>query len=276
VKSRFNLSFHSVVNLLERYDDDEIQRLLSRSFLAWQRSSQQEALAEQIEVRRTQLAMEERTEESRHGTGRARKQIAKLERRLEQDRRWLYEQFLRKVSFLEGIGYLRDREVCAGGHIVQYVQIEEIFVAELVLAGVFEDLSPEDLFGVCCGLVADLPPKVTVTLRVPRPISQILDSILDVFESDIIETAMELAGGEPRYDPRVMALGVQWAHGESLADLLTHVRGNSDHAGDLVVAFRRAKDLLGQLRHVYQNEEQRLAELRAIIRAVTRDEVEAI
>ena len=73
-----------------------------------------------------------------------------------------------------------------------------------------------------------------------------------------------------------MALGVRWAHGDPLTDLLTEVRSLSDHAGDLVVAFRRAKDLVGQLRHVYADDEVRLQDLRDLLRRVTRDEVEAI
>ncbi len=276
VKSRFNLSFHSVVNLLEQYDDEEIQRLLSRSFLAWQRAGRQETLEQQISLEEARVRSDERRQADGPRVHDARKRLQKLTRRLERERRWLYDQFLEKVSFLEGISYLTGRELGAGARILKHVQIEEVLVAELVLAGCFEDLSPEELFGVCCGLVTDLPPKVGVALRVPRAISVVLDSILAVVEGEIVEQAMALAGGEPRFDPRLMALGVRWAEGEPLTDLLTHVRSGSDHAGDLVVAFRRAKDLIGQLRHVFAEDPARVKALRAVLRRVTRDEVEAI
>lgn len=276
VKSRFNLSFHSVVNLIEKYDDDEIQLLLSRSFLAWQRSGRQEQLTEQIALEEARVRSDERRQAKGPRVADARKRLTKLTRRLERERRWLYDQFLGKIHFLERIGYLRERELRAGAMILKHVQIEEVLIAELVLSGLLEDLTPDELFGVCCGLVTDLPPKVGVSVRLPPAISRVLDPILNIVEGDIVDQALVLAGGEPRYDPRLMALGVRWAQGESLADLLTCVRSGSDHAGDLVVAFRRAKDLVGQLRHVYAEEPDRVKELRAVLRRVTRDEVEAI
>ena len=276
VKSRFNLSFHSVVNLLEQHDDTEIQRLLSRSFLAWQRAGRQEALSEQIALERARARSDARREAKGPRVDDSQKRLAKLTRRLERERRWLYDQFLEKVGFLERIGYLNDREPRAGAVILRSVQIEEVLLAELVLAGLFEDLSADELFGVCCGLVTDLPPRVGVSLSLPGGITRVLDPILEIVEGEIVEQAVALAGGEPRFDPRLMALGVRWAQGEPLTDLLTYVRSGSDHAGDLVVAFRRAKDLIGQLRLVFADDPQRVKALRGVLSRVTRDEVEAI
>src|SRR5690606_33196909 len=48
VSSSFNLSFNSVVNLLERYSDDEIRVILGRSFKAYQYTEDVEFLEEDL------------------------------------------------------------------------------------------------------------------------------------------------------------------------------------------------------------------------------------
>ena len=74
----------------------------------------------------------------------------------------------------------------------------------------------------------------------------------------------------------MMALGFLWAEGASLTEVMRRVRSETDVAGDMVGAFRRAKDLVGQLRLVFWEDQERRRALGDIMRDVTRDEVAAV
>jgi superfamily II RNA helicase len=266
VRSSFNLSFNSVVNLLDRYDERTIQTLLERSFKAFQMGRRAKDLADTIDdVEPT-------------GNRRERRKRAYLERELAEARRpLLWEQFQRKVSFLRTHGYVdaNDR-LLAAGRVCQQIQFAEIFVTELFMNGIFEDMSAEEIFGVMTGLVQSLPR----TARVAKPNDEkwwaYFDAIGEVFESEPVWGAQELVGEETTFTPPLMPLGERWAHGDALHEILADVSNPTDLSGDLVGAFRRAKDLVGQLRNVVADDEIRRKELTAVLKAVSRDEVEVI
>ncbi len=271
VRSSFNLSFHSVVNLLQRYSHEEIRALLDRSFLAYQRASRAEALMEELQKQEKRLG--QGPTEARD----AEKRVRKLRRRLERERKWLWDNFQNKVTFLNQHGYIdAEGQFGVGAKLLRKLQIEEVFMTELIMAGVFEDLSPEETFGLCAGLVQELPRQTSVRAHLPQGLEERIPMIISAFEGEIVGDAMELAGGDPRCDPEMMALGCLWAEGEELGKLMRRVRSRTDISGDLVGAFRRAKDLVGQLRLVFWEDEPRRRALADVIRAVSRDEVEAV
>ena len=61
-----------------------------------------------------------------------------------------------------------------------------------------------------------------------------------------------------------------------MRSLLQDIRCPTDISGDLVGAFRRAKDLARQIMGVYRDDETVRERMREMIYRVTRDEVEAI
>ena len=103
VRSAFNLSFHSIVHLLEQHDADRIRAIVDKSFLAWHLHDK---------ARRK----EERGRPGGH-TGR------------------VWDELVQKVTFRERIGYLSrldevpprpSVEFHAGARILRHVQIAEI------------------------------------------------------------------------------------------------------------------------------------------------------
>ena len=268
VSSSFNLSFNSVVNLLDRYPEDKIRTILERSFRAYQnRESANELRRRLDEVDKGEsLSRQER------------KRLAAWKRELvEAERPRLWEQFQRKLTFLRTHGYIGERgNLHSSAKILQRIQFTEIFVTELILAGVLEDLTSEELFGVFTGLVQTLPR----TARVSRPEDErwweIFDAVQRVFESDVVYDSQFLTGQEIVFVPPLMPLGAMWARGESLETILQEISNPTDLSGDIVGAFRRAKDLVGQLRAVYHEDEDRRKDLTNLIRSVSRDEVEVI
>lgn len=268
VSSSFNLSFNSVVNLIDHYPEAKIRTILERSFRAYQNREFAGELRQKLD----------RFDDDDEMTRGQRKKRAALRRELvEVERPKLWEQFQRKIAFLRTHRYIGDdNSLYAPAKILQRIQFTEIFVTELVLAGVFEDLSGPELFGLFTGLVQTLPR----TARVNKPRDEkwwsIFDRVGEVFESDIVYDSQFLTGQEVVYVPPLMPLGEMWAEGDSLDTVLREISNPTDLSGDIVGAFRRAKDLVGQLRVVYAEDDDRRKELTALIRAVSRDEVEVI
>ena len=182
----------------------------------------------------------------------------------------------RKVEFLRMHGYISEgHELLAPALVLKQIKMEEIFLTELILGGVFEDLSPEELYGVMCGLVQTLPRNARVR-RPPEKWDLIMARIAEVYRTEVVQGAARLTNTEVVLTPELMHFGERWALGESLPTLMEDIDSPTDLSGDLVGALRRAKDLISQLKGVYQEDEWRRKQLTKLMREVTRDEVEAV
>jgi superfamily II RNA helicase len=290
VESSFNLSFHSVVNLVARFGEDEIRDMLQRSFKAFQSSTSAAQLRERIaqsesnqrEQDTPQIDSAEQADDlSPEGTRKRRterRRLSTLKRELaEEERPRLWEDFQRKLQFLRTYNYLTaDNQLEPPARILRHIKMEEIFLTELVLAGHLEDLTPEELFGTMCGLVVEL----SRTAKVRKPSDDkwwaIFARFNEVHDSDIVVDAEELVDSHAVFTPEVMPLGERWAHGDSLNDILDDIKNPTDMSGDLVGTFRRGKDMIGQLRDVFFADTDRRKELTRLIRKVSRDEVEVL
>jgi ATP-dependent RNA helicase HelY len=273
VESSFNLSFHSVVNLLDRFDEETIRTLLDQSFRAFQDDRLIGVLEERVK------RAEERSGAAREGPARKeRRQVAAMKRELTLlQRPILWENFSRKVTFLKSHGYLADgNELLVPARILRQIKIEEIFVTELVIRGVLEDRSAEEIFGIMVGLVQTLPRQAKVFLPEDQKWFDLFEELRQVYESEIVVGAEELMEQESTFTPELMPLGERWAKGESLSSLLADIRNPTDLAGDLVGGFRRAKDLVSQVRQVHREDAERFRELTEVLKSVTRDEVQVV
>jgi len=265
VRSSFNLSFNSIVHLLERHDPDRIRDILDRSFLSWHLQRKAVTHARQADALRD------------GGTARAKREAKALEGRAERARSRVYDEYRAKVSYLQQVGYLSDNLTFnAGARLLRHLQIADVLVTELVLSGALEDLPPSTLFGICAGLTNSLP-------RQARPIGgptvierKISKAIRTVRMSPVVTQAETLSGQEVEWDPEVMILGRMWADGDDLETIVASVVSTTDLAGDLITGFRRAKDLASQLREVYAEDPDRRVLWTQIIRTVSRDEVEVV
>ena len=266
VESSFNLSWHSVVNLLDRFDEEAIQFMLDQSFRAFQDGRMARAVEERLV-----------TLDGRDGS-KARRERATLRRELALlERPRLWENFSMKVAFLRKHGYLgSDNELLVPAKILRKLKIEEVFVTELIIGGVLQDRTPEELFGIMVGLVQSLPRKARVFLPDDEKWFAIFKEVEEVHGSEVVVGAAELMEQETTFTPELMPLGEQWARGESLATILQDIQCTTDLAGDLVGGFRRAKDLISQIRQVHHEDEILWEELTELLRRVTRDEVQVL
>ncbi len=264
VRSSFNLSFNSIVNLLDQHDAERIRDILDRSFLSWHldRRAQTDA---------------QKASSLRGGTEKQEKQARKLESRARRARSRVWDEFQAKVTFLQQVGYVgEDLSFNAGARVLKHLQIAEVFVTELVLDGVLEDLVAPELFGVLAGITNSLPRHARPTFRPrmeDRQLSRHIGRLRNAWATIEAET---LSGIEVDWDPDVMHLGRLWALGTSLQDILEQLQCDTDISGDLITGFRRAKDLAGQLRDVYSEYPEKQDLLRKLIATVSRDEVEVV
>jgi ATP-dependent RNA helicase HelY len=244
VRSSFSLSFNSVVNLLERHPPEKIKEIVEKSFLSFHR---------------------------------ARKSAEKSKKRGRKDpgSTQTWDEFQHKVEFLKSFGYIaEDGTFLAGAKALRHLQIQEIFVTELVLAGVFEGLSASVLFGVLTATCMELPRGAFTRLgREHRGLGRAIERVR---RSEIVVAAEEMTRAEVVYDPQLIGFGQLWADGRPLNEILLNLTSPTDISGDLVGAFRRAKDLAGQLIDVWADDPGRVAMLRMLIREVSRDEVEVV
>lgn len=283
VTSSFNLSFHTIVHLLERFEPEQIRAVLQRSFKAHQSLEHAQVLRHDIQRKQSMLEssplsrISTPTSKQRQQLKRLQGEIAQAKRSLmTEERPRLWEDFLRKVEFLRTYGYIDEHYNLLGpAQIMKPIKIEEILLSQLVLSGVLETLSDDQLFGVVCGLVSSLPRKT----RVERPDASwkyIFEDIMPVLHSAVVEHSEQLTQQDVTCTFEIMPLGQRWARGDSLADIMDAIQSPTDLSGDLVGAFRRGKDILSQLREVYSEDEAFQKRVRTITRLVTRDEVQVL
>ena len=273
VRSRFSLSFNSVVNLMHRHTPEHVREVVEKSFLAYYR--RKTAARHTDNASRLHDAIES---EDGASNSKAKKQLRRAQRLEERasattDRTW--GEFQDKVEFLKQWGYLGENsEFRAGATALMNIQISEIFTTELFLNGVFDDLPPDRLFGVLAGMCTTLNKRVEVhTTKADRRVGWGVGKIRN---SPIVMAADALNRSETTWDPRLIGLGTMWAQGKNLAEIMAYVYSPTDVTGDLVGAFRRARELAGQLKHLWAHDEMKTAEIKRLMRDVSRDEVAVV
>jgi superfamily II RNA helicase len=288
VRSSFNLSFHSVAHLLQRHPLERIEALVQSSFLAYQqtrragdatkqcahlergiRANMGKALAED-----EPLPPPSRLPPPLRKTGR---KLARLQEQAETGRERCWLDFQRRVSFLQSIGYLGpELEFQAGARALLHVQMSEIFVIELFLSGLLEALAPSTLFGVLCGIVQSLPRGTHLLAPPDRALRGLAKEVSRVRFSDPVRQSERITDIEVGFCPELIPLGRAWAEGSSLVEISEQLESGVDVTGDLVGAFRRARDLCSQLLELWRHDPARVDDLYQLLDDTQRDEVEVV
>ena len=285
VRSAFNLSFNSVVNLLDRHSGemDQIRDIIDKSFLTF---SYRQAAAEE-ERKLTHIADSLKKDgwdprdpaagtPPRHLMARAKK-FRKLGRHQERTDDKVWGDFNEKAKLLQDIGYLDENlEFNAGAKVLRHLQIEEIFSTELVLSGILDEQTPALIFGAICSMSNSFSRAVNIRVR-PRGLEGKLSKDIRVirFGEPVRKTEYAI-GHQVTFTPEMIHFGVEWFEGRSLQEMLLAIESPTDISGDLVSAFRRAKDLCQQLKRVYEEDPYMSEKLKTILKTVSRDEVEVV
>ncbi|MFO7254734.1 MAG: DEAD/DEAH box helicase [Bacillota bacterium] len=339
VRSRFSLSYNTVLNLVEGYDQEEVARILAKSFATYQanqRRREYEARLAELEGERLRIQgcaymetprcpvnlmermalLEEKREEvsrrlarkERRGVKRLRREIRqeeaalkklqvagcppevldrcqallptyrRLTRRIEQMRERIsnlpspqrfLESYRQKRALLEALDYVREGKLTARGLFASQINIQELLVTELHFDGWFHELDVDTLNALVVSI--DYEPR-----RAERRVRHRLFNTARVEATVQFLAEMERSfGQEPtiRFNDNLALLAYHWSAGESFAEILR--RGDFDE-GDIIYAFRRAIDLLRQIRHAVRDDPYLSTKLQTCIDRMDRDEVAVV
>ena len=201
VHSRFGLSWNSVANLVHRYERKHVRELVERSFLNWHFSKEAERQLERAD------ALEQKRNAKSSGASKPSKEVKRLRKRAARSGQKCWDTFQHKVNFLKQIGYIsRDGSFNAGGLVILHLQISEILITEIVLAGVFEELDSNTLFGILCGLVSDFPRKVRPLYNLTKQERKLTFRIQSIRESKNCTRCRGFSGYRIQLGPNVHAI----------------------------------------------------------------------
>jgi len=285
VRSAFNLSFNSVVNLLERHDRnlDEIREIINKSFLNFHFLQRSQRDSQRLQDIRRSLVRDDWDPEAKDSPpppraliGRAKK-YRKLKKSMRRGEGRVFKDFQNKADILKGVGYLNeDLSFNSGARILKHLQIEEIFSTEIAISGVLDSLEPNMIFAGLCALSNSFSRTVEVRERPRGPSAKLSKALRSIRYSEVVRKCEHAIGVPVTFTPEMIPFGLAWYEGRSLNELMLMIDSANDVSGDLVSAFRRTKDLCTQLRRVYEEDPYMSEKLREIARTVSRDEVEVV
>ena len=336
LKSRFSLSYNSVLNLINNYDMPTIESILSRNFASFQAEEDRERLAGEMERLDRELEdvlggtpaglaglLEEYVSVSREidrlaarikkkererdyrGLGRDRKEVRRRTRRLREleaqgvepgalreflprlksyrrisaRRRKLaeelsrlptpgsfIEEFLQKKALLEALDYVRDGALTSRGIFASQINGSELLVTELYFRGVFNDWD-EDAVNALAASV-DYEPRKGEERKKHDAFDQGAVRRTVHLIQEMEKAYLGFTGTE--FNDHLAPAARAWSAGAPF-ERVGEIGGVDD--GDLVYGFRRAIDVLRQVRQAARQDEFLTAKLTRCIEKMDRDEV---
>ena len=169
-------------------------------------------------------------------------------------------EFLRKKSQLEQMGYIEGNRVLTRGDLARHIYVQEILVTELIYSGILEELDDDQLNALisCIDYESKRNDFFQRTKLIDlSPMKEILSYVQSICGPEAI-----------RFDPRVAIIAYFWSKGSPFSDIQQLCTLDE---GDIIAVFRRAIDLLRQMREAVTD--QSLKERLSIcIKKLDRDE----
>ncbi len=285
VTSAFNLSFNSVTNLLERHhrDLEEIRTVIDRSFLNFGFLQRGRIHDQQVQDMARALTADGWDPDSPDSGPPPRRLLSrvkrynKLARSSGKDKERVFNGFMEKVGILKSVGYLDEElQFNAGARVLQHLQIEEIFSTELVISGLLDTLEPALCFAAFCVLCNSFPRSVIVREQPRGDMKKLARDLRAIRFGEVVRTTEKATGLQVTFTPEMIPFGKGWYEGKTLQELMLMLEAGTDVSGDLVSAFRRAKDMASQMKRVFAEDPWMSEKLKDILKTVSRDEVEVV
>lgn len=170
----------------------------------------------------------------------------KLAKEIEREKDIFWNKFLSHRQVLATMGYLKDDYPTEKGVMTSQIRAEnELFIAEIILSNVLENLSPAGLASVVCAITtedlrADIYPQIPISQEVRKTLNLIknIKRNLDRIQKDNdIETPMYI-------NSYYSSMIEMWVNGAEWETILDQVEMGE---GDIVRIFKRTVDVLRQL-----------------------------
>lgn len=169
----------------------------------------------------------------------------KLAKDIEREKDIFWNNFLSHRRVLTEFGYLKDDYPTEKGVMTSQIRAEnELFLAEIILSGVLEKLTPAELASVVCAITtedlrAEIYPQIPISQATRKTLNQIKNikrNIDRVQKENDIETPMYINS----YYSSMIEMWVNGAEWESIIDQVEMGEG------DVVRIFKRTVDVLRQ------------------------------
>lgn len=271
LRSRFTVSYNTVLNLVRQYTDEEIRDILQKNFATFQGERQRQRWEERLQRAEEQLdSLEEQGVRGRQRRN-ARRRVRTLQRNLRQmSPAQLYRQeFYTKRHLLEQLDFIRGKELTARGRFAAMINIQELLVTELFFAGFFHRLDADQINALVVSI--DYEPRKSEGRYAHNAFDvQAVESIA----KGLARTEMDVLGASTiQFNDHVAQLAYRWSGGEQFSRLL---QGAYQDEGDIVYVLRRGIDLLRQVRFAAGDDAMLRAKLRESMERMDRDEVSIV
>lgn len=271
LRSRFTVSYNTVLNLVRTYSDDEIRAILRKNFATYQGERERERWQRALASARRRLETLEEGKVTGQTRRKARRRVRALERDLQGTtpaERYALE-FATKRRLLEQLDFIRGESLTARGQFAAMINIQELLVTELFFAGYFHELDEDQLNALVVSI--DYEPRKSEGVYAHNAFNR---AAVERMASQLQERELKLVGQvQTRFNDHVAQLAYRWSQGEQFAGLL---KGAYQDEGDIVYVLRRGIDLLRQVRFAAGEDQALRAKLQACIERMDRDEVSIV
>ncbi len=185
-----------------------------------------------------------------------------------------WNKFIAHKEILERMGYIKNGSPTETGQICSMIRAEnELFLSEIILKGVLDDLKPYELASVICALVtedvrADIYPNQPISQNTRKALNKIKEirKKIAVLQRDYdINTEMYI---NSFYSPLIE----QWILDTPWEDI---AKQSDSSEGDIVRIFKRVVDILRQLTILPCTSEEMKQNAKDAITAILREPIDS-
>jgi len=176
------------------------------------------------------------------------------------------QEYLEKKALLVALDYIRDDKLTARGEFSSRLNGQELMVTELFFRGVFHDWPESELVALAVSL--DYEPRKGEGRQVQHAFDDSQVRRLFNFLRQMEETY--LGYSTVKFHVQLADAAYRWSEGASFQEILSGLQVDE---GDLVYAFRRAIDILRQVRNAAGDDPFLRVKMQNCIRRVDRNEV---
>lgn len=201
------------------------------------------------------------------------KKAEKLSKDIENQKDIYWKKFLNHRAVLKELGYLDKDFPNEKGMLCSTIRAEnELYIAEVLLSGVLDDLTPAQLSAVICALITeDLRGDVFPTQSISREARKTLNQIKNIRRKIAVVQREHDIDTEMYINSYYSPLIEMWVSGTDWEEL-THMTESSE--GDVVRCFKRTIDVLRQIANAQYINPQLNETAKEAIKAILREPID--
>lgn len=169
-----------------------------------------------------------------------------------------------KNEILEDLDYVQEGQLLARGHFAAQIYTQELLISELYFSGFLHELDHDQLNALMVGIDYEPRKGEFAPKRLPfeiKPIKTIIRTL--VYRYGVDEK-------DARFHPSLANLAFRWSQGVNFEELMKDAENLQE--GDIVQAFRRAIDIMRQIKAACGGEDPVFAaKLRECMNRMDRD-----